>query len=107
MSSTVQIIALAQQGMRRGEIAKTVNCKVNTVYSCIHEARKRGVAIAQFKKGSPKWAPLIVPSSVAKKLRLAAKARDLTPDQLAEKLLFAVTRDSLIAAVLDDGVSDV
>lgn len=107
MSMEQKVIALAQQGMRRGEIAKKAGCNLNSVYCYVYEARKRGVVIPQFRKGSPNWASLMVPRAATIKLRKAAKARGMTPTELAESLLTAMHDGNLIAAVLDDGIADV
>lgn len=107
MSTEDQIIKLAKDGMRRGEIANTVGCSIHTVYFYIYEARKSGIFIPKFKKGTPKWSQLTIPNAAAKKLRRAARARNLTPSQLAERLLSEMKNGNLIAAVLDDGIGDV
>jgi len=102
-----KIIALAQEGMRRTEIAKTVKCSVHTVYDYVCKARRDGVTIPPFKKGSPKFAQITVPNEAAMKLRSAARVRNITASELAERLLAEMVDGNLIAAVLDDGVANV
>lgn len=98
-----RIIGLAMDRMRPCEIAKTLNVPVNSVYSCVYDARKRGIKVPAFRKGSPKWSQFTVSSDVAKKLRRAARARSLTPEELAEKVLTAAAKGNTITELLNDG----
>lgn len=103
MSSAEQrIIELALDGIRPSEIARIVNRTPATVYGYVYSARKKGVAIPEFRKGAPKGSHIWVPRRSVVMLRKAARRRNLTPDQLAEKLLATVATSGLIDAVLDD-----
>lgn len=107
MSTETKIIAMAQDGVRRTEIAKAVGCSVHTVYDYVCKARREGVKIPPFKKGSPKFAQVTLPNKAVLTLRRAARARNITPSELAERLLAEMHNGTLIAAILDDGVANV
>lgn len=107
MNTEARVIAMAKDGVRRNEIAKAVKCSVHTVYGYVAKARREGVDIPPFKKGSPKFAHITVPNGAALKLRRAARARSVTPSELAERLLSEMVNGNLIAAILDDGVANV
>lgn len=106
MSVEARCIELALEGIRPSEIARIVNRTPATVYGYIAAARRNGVKIPAFLKGKPKGSHIWVPRKAVIMLRSAARRRQMTPDELAERLLGVVATSGLIDAVLDDGVSD-
>lgn len=105
-----RIIALGLDGFRPNVISDRLGCNVHTVYVTLSRARKDGWNIPRHRSGKVR-AParpvvLNLPPEVASGLTPAARARKLTPHQLAERLVTVIAENGngLADAVMDDGI---
>lgn len=97
-SRTDAAVGLRAQGLTTAEIARRMGISPSTVSSIEHRARKRlrGQADTQNRT-------VLFHREALDALRPFAAARDITPNELARRLVEAIVDDGLITAVLDDG----
>jgi len=106
MSTEAEVLKLAKQRVRPCIIAQRVGRTPATVYHYLCKARRAGVDIPKFDTGpaSPRLTTLAsISAEDTKALRVFAQRRGLTVKDLVAQVVHVVARDSLVAAILDDG----
>lgn len=104
-----RVVALARLGMSRKRIAARTGLALNTVYHYVQLARRDGLAdmpkVPAGRRAADRVYLSVDPGAYAA-LLAAARARDISVDTLATRLLLACAEDALIGAVLDDAVAE-
>lgn len=101
-------VELSQAGLRPKQIANKLGCHVATVQSAKLEARSNGVALPKVAFGPTVANPgvlVCIPTRTADALTEPAGRRGLSVENLVKALISCALDDSLIDAILDDGVT--
>ena len=105
------ILERALDGQRPKLIAQDLSCTITTVYSAIHNARKRGHAIPHYSTGrvpvhgggeAVQEIRFNLPRDAAILLTAEAKRRNLPPSRLAREMITTICDDTMFTAILDD-----
>lgn len=98
-SRTAAVLALRAEGKKTYEIAAAIGISRSSVAGLEASWRKqKGISV-------PRKELTDLPLDLRAALRPYATKRDMTIDRLIIDLLIAVTRDKIVDAVLDDGVT--
>lgn len=100
----MRVIALAKAGVAPIDICRELKgaVKLGRIHHIISSARAADPSIPRFRAGLNPHLEIDVYGIAAANLRAAAQARKVTPNKLASRIVEAVARDQLFAAVLDD-----
>ncbi len=107
------VIELALKGILPRDIAARTGLSLNTVYSDLREARRKGQNIPRFVGGlrtgesRAQFVSFQLRLEDTRTLEAHAGARGMSVQTLAKRLLERIERDDLVTAVLDDGGGDV
>lgn len=93
-----RVRAMLASGMTAKQIADSIGCDVDSLRSACH---KRNISLRRHRAQPTGLIRLDLPSSITDELRLEARRRGVTYDELAAEIIDAVVGDSLYAAVLD------
>lgn len=99
-SLTAAVLAMYEEGMKPGQIAKRLDRQSSQVSSLISNARGR--PRMNFR---PDRDMINIPLSGSERLRPYADAREVSISRLAAQVLDVVLRDELVDAILDDGLA--
>ncbi|QBF31531.1 hypothetical protein [Thalassococcus sp. S3] len=106
MSDRAEIIQMARDGVKSGEIARALSITPNRVYGILCMARKQGEDIPRYRARARTRKSISLPAHVLQQFNAPATARGLSDRALCTRLLTIIAAEpSLIGAVLDDGVS--
>lgn len=99
------ILEMARQCFPRQQIADELGCTVNQVYHVVARARRKGMDIPRTSGGmkrseNERFVRLSV--RLRDELSAPAKQRNLSPHEIAARILATVIDDDLIDSVLDD-----
>lgn len=100
-SSTQAVVSLRAQGLTVRQTAETLGIAETAVTSLEHYARRRGKREPRKRVGRP-WTASF-PEATLDALMPHARARDITPAELARRLVSTALDHDLIDAILDDG----
>lgn len=105
-SRTASILGMREQGVPAAEICRRIGIPLKTLKALEHSAaRAKGpVTLKRRPRGDleeqGRW--VLFPADVLEALRPQALARDITPAELALRIVEAALEDGIVTAVLDD-----